>query len=157
MELEEAKEILKNIIDDEVIGTYCIEIQKEGVPCDINCESQECYLHIAIETVLQELDRLQKENEKLISEKTKLLLTDLAEANRLYDEENKRCMMFAIENNDLKEKLNNSISKDKIREKIEEIKEEYQKRSKDNDSFYFDYGNEYAHIEEVLEDLLKEE
>lgn len=80
----------------------------------------------AIEIALQEIERLQKENEELISEKTKLLLTDLAEANKLYDEENKRCMMFAIENNDLKEKLNNSISKDKIREKIKMLKKIYE-------------------------------
>ena len=29
MNLEEAIDILKNVIADEVIGTYCIEIQKE--------------------------------------------------------------------------------------------------------------------------------
>ena len=101
----------------------------------------------AISTVLQEIEHLQKENEKLISYKTTLLMEDLAEANRLYDEENKRCMMFAIENNDLKEKLSNSISKDKIREKIElleadneqdteSVKRYEEMRRNTQDSFY---------------------
>ena len=118
MELKEAKEILKNIIDDEVIGTYCIEIQKEGVPCDINCESQECYLHIAIETVLQELDRLQKENEEL---KAKQVMQE-----------------FKI---DWCEK--NTISKDKIREKIEFIKSLREK-------FYYE-----ENVISILEDLIE--
>ena len=64
MKLEEAKEILLNVIADEVIGTYCIEIQKE-TDCSKNCENEDCFLQQAISTVLQELERLQKENEEL--------------------------------------------------------------------------------------------
>ena len=49
-------------------------------------------------------------------------LTDLSiEAHRT-NEENYRCSLFAIENNDLKEKLTDSIPKSVIREKIEEYK-----------------------------------
>lgn len=48
-----------------------------------------------------------------------------------------------------------SISKDKILDKIKEIQLEYDNRSRDNDSFYA-YSNEYAHIEEVLKELLEE-
>ena len=37
----------------------------------------------------------------------------------------------------------------------EELKEEYERNSRDNDSYYFNYSNEYAHIEEVLNELLE--
>lgn len=103
--------------------------------------------------VLQELEHLQKENEELISEKTKLLLTDLSEANKLYDEENKRCMMFAIENNDLKEKLDNSISKDKIREK----KDYYYDRAFSNSYIKPIKKTQALAMWYALNDLLKEE
>ena len=66
---------------------------------------------VAIDTVLKELDRLQKE----------------------------------------------SISKNKILDKMVEVKLEFFNNSKDNDSFNFAYSNEYAHIEEVLRELLEEE
>ena len=62
MELEEAIDILKNVIADEVIGTYCIEIQKT-VECSKNCENEDCFLQQAIDTVLKALDTLQTENE----------------------------------------------------------------------------------------------
>lgn len=129
MELEEAKEILANIIDDEVIGTYCIEIQKEGVSCNINCESQECYLHLAIETVLQELDRLQKGNEELMNEYHKRVQERI----------------------DIEQELKDSISKDKIREKIEEIKARM-----NDDCLALHEFQRIAKID-VLEELLKEE
>lgn len=76
--LEEAKEILENVIADEVIGTYCIEIQKT-TECAKNCEKEDCFLQQAIDTVIaelyamqnlldekrEELEHLQKENEEL--------------------------------------------------------------------------------------------
>lgn len=141
MELEKAIEILLYLKNDlDKIVKRNAEIDDSGIDDNIST---------AIETVLHELYRLQKENEELISEKTKLLLTDLAEANRLYDEENKRCMMFAIENNDLKEKLNNSISKDKIRDKIERL---------NKNELLNKYNYEQVKIAiDILQDLLKEE
>lgn len=45
---EEIIDILQNVICDEVIGTYCIEVQKE-VNCSKNCENEDCYLVQAIE------------------------------------------------------------------------------------------------------------
>lgn len=45
---EEIIDILQNVICDEVIGTYCIEIQKQ-VDCSKNCENEDCYLIQAIE------------------------------------------------------------------------------------------------------------
>lgn len=59
MNIEEAEDILLNIIADEVIGTYCIEIQKE-VDCSKNCENEDCYLIQAISTVLSELEKKDK-------------------------------------------------------------------------------------------------
>ena len=67
MKLEEAKEILLNVIADEVIGIYCLEIQKE-VECSKNCENEDCFLQQAIDTVLKELHTLQM-NYKLLEEK----------------------------------------------------------------------------------------
>lgn len=45
---EEIIDILQNIICDEVIGTYCLEIQKK-INCSKNCENEDCYLVQAIE------------------------------------------------------------------------------------------------------------
>lgn len=59
MNIEKAKDILVNVIADEVIGTYCIEIQKE-VDCGKNCENEDCYLIQAIDTVLSELEKKDK-------------------------------------------------------------------------------------------------
>ena len=67
MILEEAKEILLNVIDDEFIVTYCIEIQKE-TDCSKNCENEDCFLQQAISIVLQEIEHLQKENRELKKE-----------------------------------------------------------------------------------------
>lgn len=55
MNLEKAIDILENVIADEVIGTYCIEIQKT-VECSKNCENEDCFLQQAIDTVLKALD-----------------------------------------------------------------------------------------------------
>ena len=60
MNIEESTDILKNIIADEVIGTYCIEIQKEGINCSENCKDEDCYLIQAIETVLNEQSKKEK-------------------------------------------------------------------------------------------------
>lgn len=54
-ELEEAIDICENVIKDTVIGTYCIEIQKE-TNCSENCKNCDCYLITAIETVLNYID-----------------------------------------------------------------------------------------------------
>ena len=45
-------------------------------------------------------------------------LTDLSIEAKRTNEENYRCSLFAVENNDLKEKLADSIPKSKIKEKI---------------------------------------
>lgn len=60
MNIDEAIDIAQNVICDEVIGTYCTEIQKEGVNCSKNCENQDCYLSQAIETIINEYNNLKQ-------------------------------------------------------------------------------------------------
>ena len=94
MEVSEAEKIIKN--------SFLFKDANEHIQ-----------LKEAISTVLQALEELQVE-------KNHLLLVDLSNEKKISNEENRRCMLLAIENNDLKEKVANSISKDKIKEKIEE-------------------------------------
>lgn len=64
MNIDEAIDIAQNIICDEVIGTYCTEIQKEEVNCSKNCENQDCYLIQAIEIIINEYSNLKQLVEK---------------------------------------------------------------------------------------------
>lgn len=82
MNIEESTDILKNIIADEVIGTYCIEIQKEGINCSENCKDEDCYLIQAIETVLNELDNKDK------------IIKELKEKIEYLEKENKVVRIF---------------------------------------------------------------
>lgn len=59
MELKEAIDILENVMADEVIGTYCLEIQKK-VDCYKNCENEDCFLQQAIDRVVEEINKLNK-------------------------------------------------------------------------------------------------
>lgn len=60
MNIDEAIDIVKNVICDEVIGAYCTEIQKEEVNCSKNCENEDCYLVQAIETLINEYNNLKQ-------------------------------------------------------------------------------------------------
>lgn len=60
MNIDEAIDIAQNVICDEVIGTYCTEIQKEEVNCSKNCENEDCYLIQAIETLINEYNNLKQ-------------------------------------------------------------------------------------------------
>ena len=115
MVLKEAKEILENIDVIDLKETHDV--------------TDETY-NTAIETILQELDRLQKENEILESCK----YVDSLEIIRAKREECERW-------------------RGKIREKIKEIYE-------DENSEYYDMFLEQRDIEKtisILKDLLKEE
>ena len=61
MDIEEAKDILANAIDDYVIGDYCCEICEE----EEICKETDCPFHKAIEIVLQELFKLQARVDRL--------------------------------------------------------------------------------------------
>ena len=65
MSEEEAIDILQNVICDEVIGTYCVNIQKEGVNCSENCKDEDCYLTQAIENLIKRNKELEEENKRL--------------------------------------------------------------------------------------------
>lgn len=86
MEIEEAIDILENIIDDEVIGTYCVEIQKEGVNCSKNCEDKDCYLSEAISTTINYIKALREENIELIAYKNKLINYIAVRENKTHEE-----------------------------------------------------------------------
>lgn len=64
----------------------------------------------------------------------------------------------------LEDTLNNSIdirkywiSKDKIREKIKELNDEFDERNSREEDFNYNYGDEYAFVVEKLKELLEEE
>lgn len=122
MDLKEAKELLKEGI------VYSVGNKRTGM-----AESCKEYQE-AIDTILQELDNLQKEND------------------------GKDCIIETLDHNEkvkdgyikhLEEKTRNSISKNKIREKIEEIKD---KKLNVNG-----WDSEFEYATEALQDLLKEE
>ena len=151
MKIEEAIDILENIIDDEVIGTYCVEIQKEGVNCSKNCEDKDCYLSEAIRTIVNYIDKLQEENEELentlkqtqnswfkdaerldkLQKENKALgrtLDDeIADNDRLQEEnaelKRKTYKVFINDKGEVEFVFDNHISKDKIRAKIKELEE----------------------------------
>lgn len=112
MNIEEAKDILLNIIADEVIGTYCIEIQKE-VDCSKNCENEDCYLIQAIETVLNELEKKDKEIEHQI-EKRNNQKEELAILNEKQKEFNKLTNTLKSYKGQFKRQQNELEKKDKV-------------------------------------------
>ena len=126
MELEEAKEIIENEIDG--CDVFDCKMCERDCTCDNSpCVEEGCQLAIAVDTVLQELDRLKKENEELKTERDSYR----TQVNSAFDK--------------------GFIHKDKIREKIEEYKnskEFYQ-------NFPDDYMGDIAIS--LLQDLLKEE
>ena len=57
MEIEEAKDILANCIADYVIGDYCVG---KYCPMEDECKDKDCPFQIAIDTVLNELEKKDK-------------------------------------------------------------------------------------------------
>lgn len=127
--------ILQNVICDEVIGTYCIEIQKQGVKCDENCKNDDCYLFNAIQGLL-DLYKAEKEKNK------ELESADLTSVymNGFYDGEKKW--------------------KDKIKEKIEKLNKEKNEIEQAMNNKLYTYNSSYdldIYKIEALEELLKGE
>ena len=126
MKLEEAIDICKNKICDDVISDYC---QMENQYCKSLCENSDCYLRQAIETVLQVLESLQNKNDKLIQK--------------------------TIEYDKTLEKLQKeTISKKKIEGKIEELESKIPKDI--NCANDYDLDNEVNYKLEVLQELLED-
>ena len=144
MDIAEAKDILLNIIADEVIGTYCIEIQKE-VDCSKYCENEDCYLIQAIETVLSELEKKDEKIEEL-------------KADNSHQWEERCKLTFELEKKDTEiieaKEANRQLSLEL--EKKEAIINEMAKDIKSADEFLdsMGYMGEYAKftIEEIIEE-----
>ena len=100
----------------------------------------------AIETILQEIEHLQKENERY-----KRIKPVSIDGEYEIDLEG-----FLNVSNKLYELERNSISKDKIREKIEELSKEYSKSLRSKSSTWEKSFKIKAQID-ILQDLLKEE
>lgn len=62
MELEEARDILANCIDDYVISSYCNNTCDE----EVDCKNEDCIFHQAIEVVLNHLTKQEKTLDYLI-------------------------------------------------------------------------------------------
>ena len=82
-------------------------------------------------------------------------LTDLSIEAKRTNEENYRCSLFAVENNDLKEKLADSISKSKIKEKIEEYQANM-KKYEYADKNIFNENNIRQEVITVLQELMED-
>lgn len=59
------------------------------------------------------------------------------------NEENKKCMLLAVENQSLKEKLKNSISKDKIKKDLETCEKVYEREMK---PYQREYGLDVTYL-----------
>lgn len=139
MDLKEAIDILKNQICDYVIPSFCNDCENKTECLD------DCNYILAIYTVIQELDNLQKENEGIKARIDKYIQGG-NETLRLEHEET------------LKYYHENYISKDKIREKIELLEMETTitiagMRSSGKTASVFKKLGKL----EALQDLLKEE
>lgn len=140
VEIKDSIEILKNTdldintIDGVDLRTYnyavkvvlnLIEKQKkeiEGKKCVIETQSHnEEVLEEVIEKQQKEINKLQKE----------------------CNEENKKCMLLAVENQSLKEKLKNSISKDKIKKDLETCEKVYEREMK---PYQREYGLDVTYL-----------
>ena len=62
MNKEKAIDILANCIDDYVIGDFCVG---KFCPMENECKDKECVFHLAIETVLNLIEKQQAEIEDL--------------------------------------------------------------------------------------------
>ena len=86
-------------------------------------------------------------------------LTDLSIETKRTNEENYRCSLFAVENNDLKEKLADSIPKSQIKSKIEELDKQRIKMEKDDIGVGFTLGNNWSDLKakiQVLQELMED-
>lgn len=62
MNIEEAKDILANCIADYVIGDYCVG---KYCPMEDECKDKDCTFEVAIDTVLNKLEKKEAEIDKL--------------------------------------------------------------------------------------------
>ena len=100
----------------------------------------------AIENILKER-QADKEKIKELEEIEKIHQEENGEQRKEINEENKRCMILAVENQDLKEKR---ISKDKIRTRIDEIQSKINNGK--TDYCVIDFEFQIKMLQELLKD-----
>ena len=100
----------------------------------------------AIENILKER-QADKEKIKELEEIEKIHQEENGELRKEINEENKRCMILAVENQDLKEKR---ISKDKIRTRIDEIQSKINNGK--TDYCVIDFEFQIKMLQELLKD-----
>ena len=104
MNKEEAIDILKNCIADYVIGDFCVG---KFCPMEKECKDKECVFEQAINIVSNYIEEL----EKRLKEKENIVKKSRLEAQKYFD------MLMEVEYG------RDTIPKQKIRDKIEELKE----------------------------------
>jgi hypothetical protein len=100
-EAEEAIDILQNCIADYVIGDFCVG---KYCPMENECIDKDCPFNTAIDKVVAYISELEKENEKY--KNFKLHISGMRSGKQL-----------------LTRYINDSVLKDKIRDKIKELEE----------------------------------
>ena len=152
---KQAIDILQNQIADYVIGNYCAKCGDFSI-----CENkdEDCYYIQSIDTVLNLITNLQKENEELLEVKISVsaenTIQNLKRENIKLEE---RC--FIAEGNlkttkeELRDYFYNSIPKQKIKDKIEELKG---KLNTDNTIRLYTLKDSYELQITILNELLEE-
>ena len=136
MELEEAKEQLKSLKKDMKKDTKGLEgIFVEDIQ--------------AISKVLQELDRLQKENEELKKDTRNRVIGCRDLTKKCKDCNLKECIGCEYSASDLEITFKNFVSKDKIKDCLDDIENYFENVSVPYEDIEF--------IKEKRNDLLKEE
>ncbi len=108
MQIEEAIDVIKNEIDDFVIGDYCVEIceQKEL------CKDGECRFSIAIDTLITYVETMHSELDRLegIEDNTAMLMQELTEQKVANNELNGVLIHFKAVINEMAKYINNEES-----------------------------------------------
>lgn len=118
------------------------ELKFPSEPSEAEC------LAYDMQYIKQYIEQLEKENKEL---KGKYNIQPVLVNNSMFFIDNELYENLLVDIN------KNYTPKSVIRDKIEELENEFKERTQDNDSFYFDYSNEYAHIEEILKEILGDE
>ena len=82
MELEEARDILANCIDDYVISSYCNNTCDEE-----SCKDEDCIFHQAIETILNHITKQEKMIELMAEYLEDELTDDICNKENCYADE----------------------------------------------------------------------
>ena len=109
---------------------------------------------LAIAHIVDRIKELERENEELLEVKISASAANtITNLQKKINEENNRCAKYAVENNDLKEKLSNSIPVQKVIDKIEQINKAYEDSKDENgESGYYYPDYTIKTLQELLEE-----